>query len=79
MSNKREPPFAEVSRLIRGYGLNTPQLAEILGYSKTTVSLRLDEPDRFTLGELKRICISGGVPADKIREAIIFGERKVTE
>ena len=74
MTNKREPPFAEVARLIKGYNVNTPQLAEILNCSKTTAALRMREPDRFTLGDLKLICISGGVPADEIKAAIKFGQ-----
>lgn len=74
MSKKREPPFAEVARVIRGYEINTPQLAELLNCSKTTASLRLNEPDRFTLGDLKIIVTRSDVPADEIKAAIKFGQ-----
>ena len=74
MSKKREPPFAEVARLIRGYKVNTPQLAKILNCSKSTAALRMREPDRFTLADLKLISMRSDVPASEIKAAIKFGQ-----
>ena len=74
MTKKREPPFAEVARLIKGYELTSCKLAKILGCVDSTAWIKLNEPDRFTLGDLKLICISGGVPADEIKAAIKFGQ-----
>ena len=74
MTKKRERPFAEVARLIKGYGLDPPKLATVIGRSRPTAAERLKEPDQLTLGELKMICLSGGVPADEIKAAIKFGQ-----
>lgn len=74
MTNKREPPFIEVSRLIMGYEFNPPKLAAVLGCTRPTAALKLKEPDRFTLADLKRISLFGHVPADEIRAAIKFGQ-----
>ena len=69
---KREPPFIEIVRLLKGYDLNCVSLSKVLGCCKTTASLKLKEPDRITLADLRQICRSGCVPAEEIRAAIKF-------
>lgn len=69
---KREPPFAEIIRLFRGYGLNCVVLAKVLGCCPATASLKLKEPDRITLADLRQVCRSGYIPAEEIRAAIKF-------
>ncbi len=66
-----EIPFERVKRLIVGYGLNSPALAEVLGCSVPTARARLNRPELFTLGELELVCRKGHVPMDEIRAAIM--------
>lgn len=61
---------ARMARLLKGYGLTAPKLAEVLSVSPPTARQRLDDPSRLTLGDLDRINRFGHVPLDEIREAI---------
>lgn len=67
-----DPPFWDVRRLLLGYELSAAHLAKAAGISESTAARRLANPGDLTLTELKRICRNGGVPADRIREAIQF-------
>ena len=67
-----DPPFWDVRRLLLGYELTAVHLAKAAGISESTAARRLANPGDLTLTELKRICRNGGVPADRIREAIQF-------
>jgi hypothetical protein len=67
-----DPPFWDVRRLLLGYELSAVHLAKAAGISESTAARRLANPGDLTLTELKRICRNGGVPADRIREAIQF-------
>lgn len=69
---EREPDFAEVGRCVRGYGLNSVQLAQILGVSQPTAMKKLKEPEHMTLRDLKRIALRGHIPMEEIRERIRF-------
>lgn len=69
---QKQPAFAKLSRLIRGYGFTGPKLAEILGCSAPTAKKKIDSPEYFTLAELKMLNSAGHIPADEIREAINF-------
>lgn len=68
-----EPLFWDVRRLLLGYELNAPTLSRATGMSESTAARRLANPGDLTLNELRRICRNGGVPADRMREAIKFG------
>ena len=71
---KKDDAFAPLRRLLKGYDLGEgPQLAKVLGCSSPTAKARVDDPSRLTLGELRDICVRGGVPADEIRAAIRLG------
>lgn len=67
-----DPPFWDIRRLLLGYELSAVHLARAAGISESTAARRLANPGDLTLTELKRICRNGGVPADRIREAIQF-------
>lgn len=67
-----DPPFWDVRRLLLGYELSAVHLARAAGISESTAARRLANPGDLTLTELKRICRNGGIPADRIREAIQF-------
>ena len=65
-------PFMDMRRLLLGYELTSVHLAKAAGISESTAARRLANPGDITLTELRRICRNGGVPADRIREAIHF-------
>lgn len=69
---KQTEPFAEVSRLLRGYGISAAALAGLLGVSEPTARKKLREPDTLTLSDLRKIARGTGAPADEIRGAIRF-------
>ena len=62
-------PWAKMSRLLKGYGLTGPKLAEILGVSRPTAKARIDAPGKLTLDELEKISRMGHIPMEEIREA----------
>ena len=67
---KPDPPYARMTRLLRGYGLNGPKLAQILGVTPPTGNKRLEQPVTLTIGDLDRINRLGHIPMEEIREAI---------
>lgn len=64
--------FQDMRRLLLGYELRAPLLASAAGISESTAARRLANPGDLTLTELRRICRNGGIPAERIREAIKF-------
>jgi hypothetical protein len=64
--------FPDMRRLLLGYELTAPYLSKAAGISESTAARRLANPGDLTLTELRRICRNGGIPADRIREAIKF-------
>lgn len=62
-------PWAKMHRLLTGYGLTGPKLAEILGVSRPTARSRLDEPGRLTLEDLDRISRHGHIPWNELLDA----------
>jgi hypothetical protein len=64
--------FQDMRRLLLGYELRAPLLSKAAGISESTAARRLANPGDLTLAELRRICRNGGIPADRIREAIKF-------
>lgn len=65
-----QQPFARMTRLLKGYGLTGPKLAEILGVSRPTARSRLDEPGKLTLADLDLISRRAHIPLDELRECI---------
>lgn len=63
-------PWGRMHRLLTGYGLTGPKLAEILGVSRPTARNRLDEPGKLTLEDLDKIARYGHIPLDELRECI---------
>ena len=68
----KQPPFAKLTRLLRGYGFDGPSLGKVLGCSHPTAKKKIDNPELLTLAELKKINQAGHIPAEEIREAIGF-------
>lgn len=62
-------PWARMHRLLVGYGMTGPKLAEILGISRPTARGRLDEPGRLTLEDLDRISRRGHIPWNELLDA----------
>lgn len=70
---KKEPPFSEMTKLLRGYtnGTGAADVARAIGCkSDATARKRLRQPETLTLGELKRISQNLHIPIEKIREAV---------
>ena len=68
---EREAPYAKMTRLLKGYGLDGTGLASLLGCSAPTGLKKLREPERLTLGDLAKIHARGHIPMDELRGAII--------
>nr|DAK83935.1 MAG TPA: LAMBDA REPRESSOR (TRIPLE MUTANT)/DNA COMPLEX-DNA COMPLEX, DOUBLE HELIX, TRANSCRIPTION-DNA.1A [Caudoviricetes sp.] len=64
----REPKFAKVARLIKGYA-TPPKVAEMIGCSANTARKKMNDPQQFTLGELNLICRSAHIPVEEMRQA----------
>ena len=62
--------FIEVNRLLKGYGLNAPRLAECLSCSVPTARKKLANPELLTLADIKAVSQRGHIPIDEIRSAI---------
>lgn len=67
---KPTTPFIELSRLLKGYDLNAPALATVLGCSANTARTKLANPERFSLKELQLISRKGHIPATELMSAI---------
>lgn len=67
----KDPPYAKMTRLLRGYGLNAARLAAVLDVSTPTALARIREPERLTLGDLAKINARAHIPMEEIREAIV--------
>lgn len=68
---QRDPPFIDLSRLLKGYDLGTgTALAVVLGVSESTALRRLQHPERLTLADLSKIVRHGHIPAETLRESI---------
>lgn len=59
-----------LSRLLKGYEVNGKNLADCLGCAPETARKKLADPDRLTVGDLRRIHYSFGIPVDDIRELV---------
>ena len=68
----KEPNFARLGRLFRGYGLSGREIGRILSISGATACKKLDNPELFTLGELRKLNTAAHIPAEEIRECILF-------
>lgn len=68
---KENLPFDKMHRLLKGYELDGPKLAAILGVSAPTAKLRLDEPGKLTLADLDKISRRGHIPMEELRECIV--------
>ncbi len=69
---ERPIPFQKMQRLIRGYDYNGNNLEPILGYSPKTNRAKIEDPRKLTLGDLEKLCRSGHIPIEEIREAIVL-------
>lgn len=66
----KEIPHEKMRRLIIGYDLTPVKLAYILDCSAPTAREKLNNPERFTLGDLKKINQKGHIPLEEIREGL---------
>ena len=70
-------PDADLITRIRGEmsAQHVPQyeLAESLGIGKNTLADRLRNPEKLTLGDLRKISSKLGIPAEDVRGLIRFG------
>ena len=69
---KRPIPFRKMQMLLKAYGFNGENLVPVLGYSPKTNRSRIQDPRLLTLGDLEKICKSGHIPMEEIREAIVL-------
>lgn len=68
----KQPAFAKLGRLMKGYELSGRKIAEMLGCAPATGCKKLENPGLFTLADLQKINRAAHIPADEIREAITF-------
>lgn len=68
---KKTRPFEKTRRLLLGYELTAPRLADVLGCSVPTARQRLEDPGSLTVAELARINRAGHIPIEEIREALL--------
>lgn len=52
--------------LLRGYAKNPYQLSKVLGIAPETAAKKLENPERFTIGELLKAGIAFGIPAEEL-------------
>ena len=69
---KSNEPYAELRRLLKGYGLTGSKLARVIGKCESTARDRSDRPGSLTVRELELICKNGHIPADELRGALKF-------
>lgn len=69
---KNNEPYAELRRLLKGYGMTGSKLARVIGKCESTARDRLDRPYSLTIRELELICKVGHVPAEELKGAIKF-------
>lgn len=67
---KTDTPFMEMSRLLKGYGLNATELSKVLGVSVPTARAKLESPEKITLKDIGLVMRYGHIPVDAIRMAI---------
>ena len=72
LKKQKQVPFAPTARLLRGYGLNCVNLAQILECCPNTALKKLNNPEQLTLSDLRRISRLAHVPAEEIRESLKF-------
>lgn len=65
-----DKPYAKMRRLLLGYGLNAPTLADALNVSAPTARKRLENPELLTLKDIDRIN-RFGVPMEELKGAMI--------
>lgn len=70
---RHEGKYDKLIRLISGYlTQNGTTIANAMGASYKTAKARMDNPEKFTLGELSTIMRSQGIPIEEMREAIPY-------
>lgn len=67
---KSSVPFESMARLLKGYDLNAPELARVLGCSVPTAREKLKDPGRLTLRDLAKVNTYGHISLDIIKQAI---------
>lgn len=69
---KKTEPYAKMQRLLRGYGLNAPALAKVLGCGETKARKLLNgNTANLTLGDLDRINRFAHIPIEEIQKSIM--------
>lgn len=60
-----------LSRLLYGYKVNGKNLAVAIGCCEPTARKKLLNPEKLTLGDLKKIHEKFGIPCEELRERVI--------
>lgn len=63
-------PFQSFSEFLRGKGLTSPKLAEVLGCSPNTAMKKLKEPKLFDLNDLMKLHHKGHIVWDELKGAM---------
>ena len=69
---KRAQQFEEFVMLLKGHDLNATQLAKVLGCSFPTAKAKLDDPERFTFGDILKIQNKGHIGKEELKGAITW-------
>lgn len=63
-------PFQGIADLINAKRISPPKLAVILECTAPTARTKMNDPRKFTLGDIERIIRFGHIPVEDIREEI---------
>lgn len=66
----RDVDFVKVQRTIKGYSILAPQLAQALDCSEPTARKKLNNPELFTLADIKKISRRLHIPLEELRAGI---------
>ena len=69
---RRTIQFEEFIRLLKGHDLTATRLAKVLGCSYPTARAKLDNPERFTFGDLLKLQRKGHIDKETIKGAITW-------
>lgn len=66
----QKKPYEKMTRLLKSYGLNGTNLAQVIQCSPPTAKKRIENPELLTLQDLEHINRRAHIPMEEIREAI---------
>ena len=66
----RKIQFEEFVMLLKGHDLNATKLAKVLGCTYPTAKAKLDNPEKFTFGDVIKIQRKGHIGKEELKGAL---------